>query len=97
MDLLKVVFTLFVLDSEEERAGPARAGDSACDLGKTLIPGALIFIALRFDIHEVNLIAPLTHQSRSGSETRAGRNCAVRVDFKGSRHLTKAASTRCAQ
>jgi hypothetical protein len=41
------------------------AGDKACDLRETLVAGALILIAIGFDIDEMNLIAPLANQPRS--------------------------------
>jgi hypothetical protein len=54
---------LLTLESEEERTGPAGAGNQTSDLRKTVISRASIFIALGFDIDEVDLVLPFPDET----------------------------------
>lgn len=50
------------------------AGDKARYLREVLVPRTLIFVATRFHIYEMDLIAPLANQARSRSDDWNRRN-----------------------
>jgi hypothetical protein len=79
LDLLIVV--RFILESEEERTGPAGAGDQASDLGEASIADASILVTPGFDINEMDLVLPLADKSRAGRDS--SKRLGIRIPGDG--------------